>query len=114
MNMSIVNANFQKFVTTSVENFDRDNMEAGTLYLVESSSATSDAVGYIQQYDIMPEANVNNLNQIIQYVGVTTDTYINGYFYKNIAVIENEETLYSWQSVGVQTDNQRVTVKEDF
>ena len=111
--MSIVNANFQKFVTTSAANFDRDTMEAGTLYLVESEQ-TKNEIGYIAQYDVMPTATAETVEQIVQYVGITTDTYINGYFYRNTAIIENEETLYSWQPVGVQADSQRVTVKEDF
>lgn len=60
--------------------------------------------GQTIQYDQMPVASVDNLNQIIQYTGETTSVapiYTNGYFYKCVAQGTEPET-YAWKAQPVQ------------
>ena len=54
--------------------------------------------GQVIQYDIVPIASSENEGQIIQYIGVTDSTYINGFFYK---CVENTG-VYSWVNIDVQ------------
>ena len=51
------------------------------------------------QYNTMPTASVDYLNQIIQYTGTTNSTYTNGYFYK----CTTDGSTYSWENVEVQS-----------
>lgn len=37
------------------------------------------------QFETMPTANQGNSGKVVQYVGTTTASYTNGYFYKNVA-----------------------------
>lgn len=50
------------------------------------------------QYDTMPTASADNVGDIVQFIGATTASYTNGYFYKCV----EESGSYSW----VQTDVQ--------
>lgn len=58
------------------------------------------------QVDALPEASLQYKDKIVQYVGATTETLTNGYFYKCIEHTETEgETItvtYSWDNVEVQ------------
>lgn len=47
----------------------------------------------------IPEASANNLNEIIQYLGPTTEYYIRGYFYK----CTYEDDQYIWLRHDVQS-----------
>ena len=51
------------------------------------------------QFDTMPTASSENVGQIVQYVGETTEDFINGYFYKCV----EESGVYSWVNKNVQT-----------
>lgn len=53
------------------------------------------------QYNTMPEPNIENINNIIQYTGDTNQNYTNGYYYKCISDGQDPAT-YSWQRVDVQ------------
>lgn len=44
------------------------------------------------QVDALPEASLDNKNKIVQYVGTTTETLTNAYFYKCV-----ETTSYDWE-----------------
>lgn len=50
------------------------------------------------QYTSMPTASADNVGTIVQYVGTTTVSYTNGYFYR---CVENGSS-YSWTAVPVQ------------
>lgn len=52
----------------------------------------------ILQFDTMPTASVDNVGAIIQYVGTTTGTYTNGYFYE----CTEDNGTYSWVAKNVQ------------
>lgn len=53
------------------------------------------------QYTGIPPANLDNLNKIIQYVGTTTSSYINGYFYKCVLDTSVNPNIYKWENVPV-------------
>ena len=63
-------------------------------------STALDAKQDIIQYSTMPSAE-NNLGSIVQFVGTTTSTYTNGYFYKS--VYDSTTDTYSWQAVSFPT-----------
>lgn len=50
------------------------------------------------QLDTMPTATADTVGQIVQYIGTTTGSYTNGYFYKGI----NTSGTYSWSRIDVQ------------
>ena len=54
---------------------------------------------YIVQVTTLPIANEENVGMIVQYVGVTDDSYTNGFFYKNI---KNNSNNFSWENIAVQ------------
>ena len=53
------------------------------------------------QYETMPEASAANEDKIVQYVGDTTASLTNGYFYKCVSDGEDPAT-YSWEETPVQ------------
>lgn len=55
------------------------------------------------QISIMPTASADNVGEIYQYIGATTATYINGYFYKCVEDSTTTPSTYSWENVDVQT-----------
>ena len=59
--------------------------------------------GQITQYSTVPTATVDRLNEIIQYVGTTTSSYTNGYFYKCIYDESVTPAVYRWNNIQVQT-----------
>lgn len=67
------------------------------LYVVEGDSN----VIYAEQAVELPTASESNLGKLYQYIGTTTASYINGYFYKCISDGLDPAT-YSWQQVDVQ------------
>lgn len=63
--------------------------------------------GYLEDHPIaqtttMPTASEDELGNIYQYVGETTLTFTQGYFYKCVSD-EEEEPTYSWQTINVQS-----------
>ena len=67
--------------------------EAGTLARLED----------IPVVETLPNATEDNASKIYQYVGSTTDTLTQGYFYKNISSLnENNEIVYNWEVIQVQ------------
>ena len=50
------------------------------------------------QVSVLPTASVDYLGQIFQYVGNTTVTYTNGYFYKCV----QDGATYKWNNINVQ------------
>lgn len=67
------------------------------LYVVEGDSN----VIYAEQAIELPTAGENNLGKLFQYIGITTGSYTNGYFYKCISD-GAVEPIYSWERVNVQ------------
>ena len=68
------------------------------------------------QVDALPEASLQYKDKIVQYVGASTETITNGYFYKCVEHTETEgDTItvtYSWNNVQVQPSNVRLRVVE--
>lgn len=56
------------------------------------------------QVSTMPTASASNEGQIVQFVGTTTASYTNGYFYKCVSDGLNPAT-YSWEAVEVQASS---------
>ena len=54
----------------------------GHLILTLSNTDTIDCGKVVPQYDTMPSPSASNAGSIFQYIGNTTQTYTNGYFYK--------------------------------
>ena len=54
------------------------------------------------QTDTIPTASSGLVGTVVQYVGNTTSTLTNGYFYKCVATTEGGVTTYSWQPLEVQ------------
>lgn len=48
----------------------------------------------VEQYSTMPSASSTLLNKIVQYIGNTSESYINGFFYK--CVYNEDEADYEW------------------
>lgn len=64
------------------------------------NDGTVDVTDYQEhmQFTSMPTASEDNVGVIVQYVGSTTASYTNGYFYKCV----EENSSYSWQPQSVQ------------
>lgn len=58
----------------------------------------------IIQYSTMPTASADNVGDIVQFVGTTTASYTNGYFYKCVSDGADPAT-YSWEAVEVQASS---------
>ena len=71
---------------------DSVNGKTGTVVL--------DAKDIGLQTSTMPTADLDHVNQIVQYVGTTTSTYTNGYWYK--CVYDSVGGTYSWEQLNVQ------------
>ena len=55
--------------------------------------------GQFIQYSVMPTPSVDIVNKIVQYIGTSTASYINGYFYK---CTEVSTGVYGWTNISVQ------------
>lgn len=71
------------------------NKQSGSLSLIASR-------GQFIQYSVMPTPSVDILNKIVQYIGTSTSSYINGYFYKCIYDETVSPAIYRWDNVSVQ------------
>ena len=70
----------------------------GHLKLTLSNGTVLDCGQVLPQYDTMPSPSASNVGQILQYIGTTTTTYTNGYFYQCI----NDGGVYKWVEKLVQ------------
>ncbi len=70
----------------------------GHLELTLSNGTTIDCGKVLPQYDTMPTPSSSNEGQILQYIGTTTSSYTNGYFYQCI----NDGGVYKWVEKSVQ------------
>ena len=70
----------------------------GHLKLTLSNGTVLDCGQVLPQYDTMPSPSASNVGQILQYIGTTTTTYTNGYFYQCI----NDGGVYKWVAKSVQ------------
>lgn len=64
----------------------------------ETFTVTNGQDGENAQYSTLPEASASNVGQIVQYVGDTTSTLTNGFFYKCV----EDSGSYSWVQKNVQ------------
>lgn len=71
--------------------------DAGYLTSHQDISGKQDII----QYSTMPTASSGNLGKIAQYIGTTTSSYTNGYFYKCVSDGASTPT-YSWEELEVQ------------
>lgn len=62
----------------------------------------------------MPTASADNLGDIVQYVGTTTASYTNGYFYKCVEDSSTNPSTYSWEQTNVQpsSNTQEIFIAE--
>ena len=56
------------------------------------------------QFSTMPTASVDNVGQIVQFIGTTDSTYTNGYFYQCVSDGAVTPT-YSWENIDVQASS---------
>lgn len=54
----------------------------------------------VMQVSTMPNAGVDYLNKIYQFIGTSAGGYTNGYFYK--CTLNNQSSLYEWTRIDVQ------------
>ena len=75
----------------------KDTLEVGTYV-----SITDDYEDEVIQWSVMPDANSDYLEKIVQYVGETNDDYTNGYFYECCVVEGSDPYVYEWKAKEVQ------------
>ena len=104
--LSAINALFASYLKTSDFNTQIANYYTKT-QVDNALSGKQDVI----QYATMPTASADNEGKIVQYIGTTTVSYTNGFFYKCVEDSENAGT-YLWEKVDVQ-DGGGHTVKDD-
>lgn len=91
-----------------------------TLTLYSNSRGETDSYAFVSkteitlggdttQYSTMPTANADTLGEIVQYIGVTTNNYVNGYFYKCVSDGAGTPN-YSWENINVQASSSIVSI----
>ena len=65
---------------------------------IEDDGTPIDCGQVLPQYDTMPSPSASNVGQILQYIGTSTSSYTNGYFYE----CRFDGTNYSWVQKNVQ------------
>lgn len=70
----------------------------GHLELTLSDGTPIDCGQVLPQYDTMPIPSASNVGQILQYIGTSTSSYTNGYFYECV----NDGGVYKWVAKSVQ------------
>lgn len=78
----------------------------GHLELTLSNGTTIDCGKVLPQYDTMPTPSSSNEGQILQYIGTTTSSYTNGYFYQCI----NDGGVYKWVEKSVQDSYTKIQI----
>lgn len=79
----------------------KDTLETVSEYIGEEIADALEEKENIFRYSTMPIASSENEDDIIQYIGATTQDYTNGYFYKCVAQGTDPET-YAWEAQPVQ------------
>jgi hypothetical protein len=69
-------------------------------FVTASEKTTWNGKQDLMQVSTLPTASASNEGKIYQYIGSTTASYTNGYFYK---CVENSGS-YSWEEVQLQED----------
>ena len=97
-------------VKRKVENPDIEPIEHSTNFV--TSNGIYNALKNVKsiQYDEIPTPSTNWENKIIEYVGETTENYINGYFYKCI----DEEGTFTWKNIPVQDGSTASEIQFDI
>lgn len=85
-------------VPTAVSQLINDAHYVDEITLTESLAGKQD----IMQYNYMPQADVELVGQIVQFTGVTSSVYTNGYFYKCVVTEAGSTLSYEWQQINVQ------------
>ena len=86
----------------SADNTRRNALEVTKTGDLKAAGTLSDANGNVRvQYTTMPAPASTLENAIVQFIGTTTATYTNGYFYKCVEDADNPGT-YIWQPESVQ------------
>lgn len=57
----------------------------------------------LEQFDVLPVASADNTGRVVQYVGLTNQSYTHGYVYECVALGTEPET-YEWQQRNVQPE----------
>ena len=78
----------------------------GHLELTLSNGNSIDCGQVLPQYDTMPTPSASNEGQILQYIGTTTSSYTNGYFYQCI----NDGGIYKWVEKLVQDSYTKIQI----
>lgn len=78
----------------------------GHLILTLSNTDTIDCGKVLPQYDTMPSPSVSNEGQILQYIGTSTSSYTNGYFYECI----DDDGVYKWVEKSVQDSYTKIQI----
>ena len=74
---------------------------AETKINASQTTITASDIGAARAATVLPTASVSEEGKIYQFVGTTTASYTNGYFYKCVSDGQNPAT-YSWERVDVQ------------
>ena len=69
---------------------------------IRYSGGNSGGAGDSIQYSVMPAASSILVNKIVQYIGDTTGSYVNGYFYKCVEDRTTTPSTYGWMVIEVQ------------
>ena len=82
------------------------NANSGVAQILNKPSIPTKAsdVDAVPQLSTLPTASADNVGDIVQFVGTTTSSYTNGYFYKCVSDGQNPAT-YSWEAVEVQASS---------
>lgn len=87
------NANAVELTQAEYDALTEEEKNNGTIYFITNAPNGNDI-----QLPVMPTASYSYANMIVQYVGETTQTYTNGYFYK----CEEDGGNYSWNPCPTQ------------
>lgn len=77
---------------------------AETKINASQTTITASDIGAARAATVLPTASADNVGDIVQFVGTTTASYTNGYFYKCVSDGQNPAT-YSWEEVEVQASS---------
>ena len=91
--------------TYDKEDFGKvDDVQVDGVSVVVDKVAHIDLTGKIDHYTELPDITADNANLVVQYVGPTTEQYVENCFYKAIYNSEDPESSY-WKRVSVEVIN---------